>query len=151
MITIEKAQKSDLDEIMDIERAVFSVPWSESGMLFEIESPDAFFAIAKEDGKIVGFVVLHEFSEEGEIFNIAVREEYRRKRVGTALLEAALEHAENRGLSRLFLEVRAGNSAAYDMYMKNGFIPLGVRKGYYDFPKEDAIIMTREMKRGACK
>ena len=91
---------------------------------------------------------MHGFSDEAEIFNIAVREEHRRQRIVTALLKSALTKAEELGYKRLFLEVRAGNTAAFEMYSKNGFIPLGVRKGYYDYPKEDAVIMVRDMERG---
>ncbi len=148
MITIVNAERSDLDEIMEIERSVFSVPWSENNMLFEIDSDDAFFALAKDNGRIIGFVVMHGFSDEAEIFNIAVREEYRRQKTGTLLLRNALARAEEAGYKKLYLEVRAGNTAAIEMYKKNGFTLLGVRKGYYDYLKEDALIMMRDMKRG---
>ena len=148
MMKIVEAERSDLDEIMEIERSVFSVPWSENNMLFEIDSGDAFVGLAKDNGRIIGFVVMHGFTDEAEIFNIAVKEEYRRRKTGTALLHAAFSRAEEAGYEKLYLEVRAGNTAAIDMYLKNGFILLGVRKDYYDYPKEDALIMTRDMKRG---
>ena len=141
---IIRATKAELSGIMEIERDSFSIPWSESGMLFEIESGDAFVGAATENGDVIGFVILHRFGDEGEIFNIAVRDGHRKNGIGTALMKAALSDARENKLSSVYLEVRESNKTAYDMYIKCGFSELAVRKNYYDAPKENAIIMVTD-------
>jgi len=140
-MVIVNAKVSDLPEIMEIERATFSVPWGESGMLFEIESEDANFTLMKDGGKILGFVVLHIFEDEGEIFNVAVREEYRGQKIATRLMKDTLYFARKNRLKRLFLEVRESNAPARKLYENCGFESLGIRKNYYEHPKENAVMM----------
>lgn len=147
-MVIVNAKKEDLDEIMAIERAVFSAPWNESGMLFEIESEDALFSLAKDKGEILGFSILHMFEDEGEIFNVAVKEEYRNRKIGTALMKNTLHFAKRQRLSRIFLEVRESNMPARHLYENSGFKSMGIRKNYYDYPKENAVMMVCEMEGG---
>lgn len=150
-MVIVNAKTGDLAEIMEIERDVFSVPWSESGMVFEIESEDALFSLAKDKGKILGFSILHMFEDEGEIFNVAVRQECRNQKIGTALIKNALYFAKKQRLSRVFLEVRESNAPARKLYENCGFKSLGIRKNYYDYPKENAVIMVWEREGGVKK
>ncbi|MDR3277717.1 MAG: ribosomal protein S18-alanine N-acetyltransferase [Oscillospiraceae bacterium] len=138
---IELARENDVVEIMAIERAAFSPAWTEGAVLRELDSGDAFFAAAKEGGQILGFIVLRYMADEAELFQIAVREDARRRGVGEALLQAAVENACGRAI---FLEVRASNRAAAALYEKNGFTVCGRRRGYYDAPAEDALVMKYE-------
>jgi ribosomal-protein-alanine N-acetyltransferase len=80
---------------------------------------------------------------EGYINNIAVRQEYRKQGVASALLEVFIRFAKAQGLDFLTLELRVSNEAAKRLYMKHGFAQVGRRKDYYDDPTEDAILMTR--------
>lgn len=143
-MVILDAKRQDLDEIMDIERAAFSVPWSESGMVFEIESEDAYVPVARDNGEMTGFAVLHMFGSEGELFNIAVKEERRGEKVGKKLLAAVINFASKQRLERIFLEVRQSNLPARSLYEKAGFKELGVRKNYYEHPRENAVMMVKE-------
>jgi ribosomal-protein-alanine N-acetyltransferase len=84
--------------------------------------------------------------DEGHITNIAVHPEFRRSGVGSALMEALLAEAENRGIAALTLEVRESNHCARSLYRKYGFEDGGMRKAYYADNNEDAVIMWKRLK-----
>lgn len=144
-IKIVEAEKRHLPEILEMEKEGFSVPWSEKSFLFEMDSPDAIFLVAEDEGKTAGLCVLHCFCDDGEIFNIVVRKASRRKKLGNMLLNAALAKAKEKGIEKFYLEVRESNSAAIGLYGKNGFLPVGRRKNYYDGPREDALIYMLDL------
>jgi ribosomal-protein-alanine N-acetyltransferase len=97
----------------------------------------------KENGVVLGYAGLSVVAGEGYINNIAVRQEYRKQGVASALLDVFLRFAQAQNLEFLTLEVRLSNQAAKGLYMKHGFAQVGRRKDYYDDPREDAILMTR--------
>lgn len=80
--------------------------------------------------------------DEGEITNVAVAQVERCHGVGGMLLTELLKIAENKGVARIVLEVRASNDSAIRLYERNGFVQCGMRKGFYEFPKEDAYVMV---------
>ena len=80
--------------------------------------------------------------DEGEITNVAVAPVERCHGVGGMLLTELLKIAENKGVARIVLEVRASNDSAIRLYERNGFVQCGMRKGFYEFPKEDAYVMV---------
>lgn len=100
------------------------------------------FLVAEEAGEICGYVMLTTVLDEGSIDSIAVSPSQRRRGVGDALTAAAIRRGRELGLSFITLEVRAGNKTALALYEKHGFTEAGRRKGYYEKPREDAIIMT---------
>ena len=136
---IRRMEKEDISEVAAIEKQCFSQPWSECG--FEEGMRDAVFLLAEEKEKIAGYIGMYVMEPEGEITNVAVRKECRGNGVGNQLVQA-MEHwaAENR-VERIVLEVRSGNAEAIHLYEKNGFVKLGIRKKFYQFPQEDADIM----------
>lgn len=134
---------ADVEAVEELEKACFSVPWSKQSFEFERSSPDSAFLVAEDGGVIAGFAVLHRFIDEGELFNIAVAEGYRREGIADALLAELFRRAEAWKLKRVMLEVRKSNAAARALYAKNGFEVMGMRPNYYDFPKEDAILMEK--------
>ncbi|MGM9521317.1 MAG: ribosomal protein S18-alanine N-acetyltransferase [Oscillospiraceae bacterium] len=143
-MTVRRAALEDIPAIMDIERASFSIPWSEHSVMFEFESADAAVLVA-DDGELEGFAILHRFCDDGELFNIAVREGCRGRGIGRKLLKAVLDSAREMGIRRIYLEVRKSNAAARRLYEKLGFAVCGERRNYYDAPKEDAILMDAEV------
>ena len=80
--------------------------------------------------------------DEGEITNVAVAPVERCHGVGGMLLTELLKIAENKGVARIVLEVRTSNDSAIRLYERNGFVQCGMRKGFYEFPKEDAYVMV---------
>jgi len=148
MITeICKAGRCHLEEIKKIEDRAFSRPWSKASILAEIENPDTVFAVALEQERVVGFCILHIFSDEAEIFNIAVEEACRGKKIGEKLMRFVFEGIEKTDVKTVFLEVRCSNLPAIGLYKKCGFFPVGRRRNYYDEPTEDAVIMRCNFER----
>lgn len=140
---IVKASEKHIDEIVEIEKAEFSLPWSKKSFLSELEDENVIFLAAEEGEKTVGFGILHYYNDEGEIYNIAVSSDYRRQGIGDMLLSELLKTAGDFGVNTVFLDVRESNLPARNLYKKYGFYDINIRKGYYDQPKEDAVIMIR--------
>jgi [ribosomal protein S18]-alanine N-acetyltransferase len=92
--------------------------------------------------RVAGFVAARLTSDEIHINNVAVREKYRRRGIGGALLSSALEQGKQSGACKAFLEVRAGNAAAQALYAQQGFETVGRRSAYYSQPIEDALVMA---------
>ena len=106
--------------------------------------PQASFIVAEdEEGNILGYAGLHVILDEGYIDNVAVERDARRHGVASALLDVFCRFGAAK-LAFLTLEVRASNAPAIALYEKYGFQRAGLRPKYYDKPREDAVIMTRE-------
>ena len=140
--------RSHIDQIAQLERDCFSTPWTENMLSDALFDPHASFIVAEDgEGGVLGYAGLHVVLDEGYIDNIAVEEAARRHGVASALLDVYCRFGEV-NLAFLTLEVRASNAPAIALYEKYGFVRAGLRKGYYQHPREDAIIMTREFKNG---
>ncbi len=135
-----------LDELARLEKVCFSRPWSRQMLAEELDNACAAFLVALEKAteKVVGYAGLLVMADEGYITNVAVFPEYRRQGIAGQLLEVFLRFAQANALAFLTLEVRPSNEAAIAFYQGYGFEEKGRRKSYYDFPKEDALILTRE-------
>ena len=142
--TIVPMDRSHVGQIAELERECFSAPWSEAMLTEALFDAQASFIVAEsEDGGLLGYAGLHVVLDEGYIDNIAVEEAARRHGVGDALLDVFCRFAAA-NLAFLSLEVRASNYGAIALYGSRGFRGVGRRKNYYEHPREDAIIMTRE-------
>ena len=137
-----------LPQVAALERVCFPTdPWSEALFRDALENPHTAALLAEgEDGAVLGYAVLSAVLDEGNLDNIAVDPNCRRRGVADALLSALTDFGRGR-LSVLFLEVRSSNLPAVALYEKHGFVPVGRRKDYYDAPREDAILMTLELER----
>jgi [ribosomal protein S18]-alanine N-acetyltransferase len=136
----------DLARIAAIERAIFPDPWSRDAFVETLARPDV-YGIASDGaaGQLVGYGICSLAADEGEILNLAVDTAARRLGIGRRLLGAMLSWLEERGASRVFLEVRGSNAAALTLYAGAGFQRMGVRRGYYRRPREDAVTMVLEV------
>lgn len=138
-----------LDEVAELERICFSTPWSRNMLAEELDNAlSAFLVALDESGKVVGYAGLQVVLDEGYITNVAVRPECRRQGIAGKLLQVFLDFAQGNHLAFLTLEVRASNYDAIALYGSRGFRSVGRRKNYYEHPKEDAIIMTKEFTYG---
>ena len=134
-----------LDEVAELERICFSVPWSRNMLAEELDNMLSAFLVALDDsGRVVGYAGVQVVLDEGYITNVAVRPECRRQGIAGKLLQVFLDFAKGNRLAFLTLEVRASNYDAIALYGSRGFRSVGRRKNYYEHPKEDAIIMTLE-------
>lgn len=144
MITIEKMSREHLSEVASIEEMSFSLPWSlESLELMLTEQASALVAL--EDGRVLGYVGMMCVLDEGQIINVAVHPDARRRGVGRSLMQAAEAYAKERGIVFLSLEVRESNIAARSLYSSLGWEEQGIRKGFYSHPVENACVMTKSI------
>lgn len=128
--------------IAEIEKACFAQPWSAQSLTAELEKDNAvMFAALKTGGEVIGWAGLTHICGEGSITNIAVLPQARRNGVGEALTRALIDESIRLALDWLMLEVRISNVAAVSLYQKLGFQPVGIRPNFYDFPREDAMLM----------
>ena len=139
-----------LDEVAALERVCFSDPWSRNMLAEELDNAMSAYLVALDtaDGSVGGYAGLLVVVDEGYITNVAVRPESRRVGVASALLDVFMSFAVGNKLAFLTLEVRASNYGAIALYGSRGFRGVGRRTNYYEHPKEDAIIMTREFGEG---
>ena len=139
-----------LDAVAELERTCFTVPWSRTALAEELDNAlSAFLVALDEEECVVGYAGLQVVLDEGYITNVAVRPDCRRRGVAGRLLDVFERFAEGNHLAFLTLEVRAGNYAAIALYGRHGYRGVGRRKNYYEHPREDAVIMTREFGEGA--
>jgi ribosomal-protein-alanine N-acetyltransferase len=129
-----------------LEKLCFSQPWSAGGLKAELDKPGSLFLVAEDGGELLGYAGLNAVLDEGYICNVAVRPDSRRRGVASALLTELLKRCGEQGLSFVSLEVRRSNEAAVSLYAGFGFVSVGVRPGFYEIPREDALIMTKTLK-----
>ena len=138
-----------LDEVAELERICFSTPWSRNMLAEELDNMLSAFLVALDDrDRVVGYAGVQVILDAGYITNIAVRPECRRQGIAAKLLQVFMDFAKANQLSFLTLEVRASNYDAIALYGSRGFRSMGRRKNYYEHPREDALIMTREFTNG---
>lgn len=142
MIRVRRMRPEDAAEAAALEAQIFSQPWSEKGFLDALHLPNTIFLVAKEDGGLAGYIGMYTSMDEGEITNVAVAPQFRRRGVGTRLIEKIRSEAAAHGVTSIVLEVRVSNEGAILLYEKCGFRDCGVRRGFYELPKEDARIMV---------
>ncbi len=143
---IEYMKEWDINDVLRIEQASFSMPWSREMFICELtDHPFSYLYVAKDrSGKVLGYICYWLVFDEMNILNLAVDEEYRIKGIASGLIKFALRDGVSRGAGTVILEVRCSNESAIRLYEKFGFRKAAVRKGYYDNPNEDALLMTLE-------
>ena len=137
---IRPARPADVPAVVEIERAVFSDPWSANDFR-ECLAAETPFLVAGRGPDVAGYAVAHFAADEGEILNLGVATAQRRGGVGRALVERLLEELRDRGVRVVYLEVRESNAAARRLYESLGFAAVGRRARYYRRPVEDAVIL----------
>ncbi len=140
-MVIRKMTEADLDQVLAIENETFSDPWSKDDFRNSLLDDKNDYLVVDIDGKIAGYCGFWGVLEEGDIFNVAVKKEYRRQHIGETMLKALLEIGLSRGITSFTLEVRCSNEPAIRLYETLGFTSAGIRKDFYSKPKEDAVIM----------
>lgn len=143
MIEYRKMRKEDVPFISRLEEETFTMPWSAASFLRMIEQEDTAYFVAEENGHIIGGCGLFLIAGEGNITNVVVVPEARRRGVATGLLTYLMAEGDRAGLTAYTLEVRVSNAAAIGLYEKLGFVSEGVRPHFYEKPKEDAVIMWK--------
>lgn len=139
-------EERDLRFVARIERLSFTHPWPESSFRGEVQNRHISYPsviIHRPDDRLIGYVIFWCLAEEAQISNFALHPDYRGMGVGENILRLTLRSIQNMGARHVVLEVRPSNTAARTLYRKLQFIPLGLRKGYYRDPEEDALVMIK--------
>lgn len=141
-LDIVPMEERHLPEVAVIEEACFSLPWSLEAFREELRNPDAVYAAAEAGGRTVGYGGMRGAAGEFYIDNIAVDPGYRRKGTGRALMDYLIKAAREAGGEFLSLEVRPSNAPAIALYESLGFKKAGLRRDFYQKPREDGLIYT---------
>ena len=143
---IRKMQKSDADRVYEIENQAFFEPWSKQSLIKDLKD-NTFLNhyVLEEEGEILGFYIVSYILDEAEIFTIAIDNTYRRRGLGSKLLDHLIEKSKQRDVSKIWLEVSTKNTPALRLYEKYGFVKVGLRKNYYQKVGEDAYNMLKEL------
>ena len=144
-LSLRPMTTSDVHEVARIETTAFSTPWSEQTFRSLLHRPGVELWVAEWGTQLAAYAILWKVLDEGELANIAVRKDLRGLGIGSGLLSRILEVAEGSGVRRLYLEVRESNGLAREMYARRGFHEIGVRKGYYEGPHEDARVLKKSL------
>jgi ribosomal-protein-alanine N-acetyltransferase len=142
---IRSAVAADASGLYAIERRAFSDPWSEASFREALIAPWSFGLVAESGRGLAGYLIGREVAGSGEVLNLAVAPEYRRRGIGGALLGAGLAAFRRRKVDEVFLEVRESNISAQALYAGHGFRPVGQRAAYYRNPREDALVLRLEL------
>lgn len=145
MVIIREMRYDDLDQITQIEKECFSLPWSKDSFEQELKNELAYYQCAEEEGTIMGYMGMWRIIDECHITNVAVLPEHRNKGVASMLISKMVEICRCSEIDNMTLEVRESNLSAINLYEKYGFVSVGKRPRYYMKPMEDAIIMWKKI------
>ena len=156
-VFIRQATQGDLASVMAIERASFSDPWSTESFETSLTLERFRFLVAESAEQVsvgqtsssgaprlAGYVIALLLGSEGEVADLAVDPEMRGQGVGARLLDAVLDQARSDGVRTFYLEVRESNESARRLYHSRSFVVVGRRRGYYQQPPEDALVLRRD-------
>jgi len=140
-VTVERMNSFNILGVKEISDLSFSSPWSLLSMEKELINKNAIYIVVKLGSKVVAFGGMWIIFDEGHITNIAVHPDFRRNNFGDTVVENLIKIAKDKNMASLTLEVRSSNIAAINLYKKHNFSVEGIRKNYYQSPREDGYIM----------
>ena len=145
-LVIEPLTIADVDDVLALEEAAFTNPWTRAMYLAELDNKDVSYCfLARDTGRrAVGFCSFWRVLDELHINNLAVLPDRRRTGIGSTLLAFVLQKGVELGATRATLEVRRSNEAARLLYDRFGFSVAGVRANYYSKPVEDALVLWKD-------
>ena len=140
---VRRMTEDDLERVVELENATFSDPWSMDVYRQTLSYPEVIYMVNCIDEKIVSVCGLRNIVGDGEITNVMTDREYRGRGLAFETLNELMRCGCEMGVINYTLEVRAGNKSAISLYEKLGFVSEGIRPGFYEHPKEDALIMWK--------
>jgi len=149
-IMLRPMTATDLDQVVELERAVFGEEaWTRQMLAGELEHQPAsrYYLVAEDRGQIAGYAGLLGVGWQGDVLTLAVATGRWGRGIGSALLQALLAEAARRGCTEVFLEVRTDNSRAQELYRRHEFTEVGIRRGYYQPSGADALVMRHRLAR----
>ena len=136
-------REQDLDEVMAIESAIYTHPWTLGNFADSLRAGYDCWTY-RINGELAGYFILMAAAGEAHLLNLSIAARHQRRGHGSALLREATALARRRGAHNVFLEVRPSNRAAQDLYTRFGFRRIAVRRDYYpaEFGREDALVFS---------
>ncbi len=145
MLSLREMKLNDSVRIAELEQEIFTDAWTQTGIEETFVQSHSVIVVAEEDSKIQGYCILYVVLDEAEIARIGVTERVRHGGVGSLILQFGEKICKEKGVERLLLDVREGNLPARKFYEKHGFLVDGIRKNFYDNPKEDGVLMSKNL------
>jgi [ribosomal protein S18]-alanine N-acetyltransferase len=145
-LIIRPIRESDLIDINILENKLFTDPWPPAAFLEVFESDEIYGLVAEMDGKIAAYAVYTIGLGESRLANIAVDDDFRRKSIAKNLLNNILKIVKEANCEYIFLDVRPSNAAAISLYKKFGFTELYTKPNYYRSPREDVLVMMKNLR-----
>jgi ribosomal-protein-alanine N-acetyltransferase len=145
--SLSAMREQDLDEVIAIEKAIYSHPWTRGNFADSLHAGYA-CRVWRREGELVGYFIVMAAAGEAHLLNLSIAPAHQRSGHGGALLHEAAEVAASLGAHDLFLEVRPSNHAAQALYRRFGFRKVAVRRDYYPahIGREDALVLTLPLK-----
>ncbi|WP_026565263.1 ribosomal protein S18-alanine N-acetyltransferase [Bacillus sp. UNC41MFS5] len=135
-------REEDIDQILEVEHASFTTPWSREAFYNELHNNRfAVYIVLEENNKILGYCGAWIVIDEAHVTNVAILPEFRGRNLGEAILRKMMSVAREMGAKTMTLEVRVTNHVAQSLYRKLGFQNGGIRKNYYSDNQEDGLVM----------
>ena len=143
-MNFEPALLENIDEMLKIEKKSFASHWNRQTFLDELSAENGYYIKIKDKDRIMGYSGFRHVLDEAHITTLAVHHKFRKKGIGSKLIEQLIKDARARGLKKLYLEVRQSNIPAQKIYKKLGFKVIDRRREYYQHPVEDALVMQND-------
>ena len=143
-MTVRVADEKDCLSIVELENSCFADAWSEKNVVESISNPNYAYFVLDDNGQILGYFCTLTVADEMELLRIAVAPSARKNGYGYELMQKVVETAKEKGVEKIFLEVRASNTPAINLYSKSGFVEYMCRKKYYQ-GVEDALLFSFEV------
>ena len=143
-VRISPLTVQDIPAVEEIERENYSLPWSGSAFMDALDRDYDRFLKAETDGRLAGYCGYLRSFETADITNVTVLRQFRRRGIARQLLTTLMKMGRQEGVSRFTLEVRRSNEGAIALYKSLGYREEGVRRGYYESPREDALILSAQ-------
>lgn len=139
-------RESDLDEVIAVERSVYSHPWTRGNFADALASGNLGWLV-RDDGRLVGYCVVMMAPDDAHLLNISVAAHAQRRGIGRGLLGWMHALARAHNVPSVLLEVRVSNERALRIYERAGYIRIGLRRNYYPAVtgREDAIVMRKHL------
>ncbi len=140
-MTIERMNEDHVAQVATLEKQIFSDAWSENSVRSELTNELSLWLVALDGDTVAGYIGSQTVLGEADMLNLAVKPEYRRQGLGRQLVNELIRQLDAHCLT---LEVRVSNEPAKNLYESMGFRQVGLRKNYYEKPREDALILRKD-------
>ena len=143
MILYRYAENKDVSDILSLDKENFSNNFEEEFYLEYIKNQRVI--VAENEKKVIGYILFNQILDEAEIYKIVVSKDFRKKQIAFKIMEFFQDELKKNDVKKIFLEVRKSNIPAINLYKKCEFIDIREIVDYYSNPKENGIMMLKEV------